>query len=161
MNKIFYIISYIKEKFMPPVTHDSDKAYIIQEIKNVQKLINAAENNYNNVTDSDSIEYYIYILPWVFRKIKASSGAAASKGEREMKETKIEDMTVKQIKEICDRNECFDCPLKFFCVVFDIQPFEHWYILYPVCTIHWRRTPSTNHNYSSSFQTQDCSSYLQ
>lgn len=62
MNKIFYIISYIKEKFTPPVTHDSDKAYIIQEIKNVQKLINAAENNYNNVTDSDSIEYYIYIL---------------------------------------------------------------------------------------------------
>lgn len=41
-----------------------------------------------------------------------------------MKETKIEDITVKQIKEICDRNECFDCPLKFFCVIFDVQPFE-------------------------------------
>ena len=41
-----------------------------------------------------------------------------------MKETKIEDITIKQIKEICAKNECIDCPLKYFCVVFDIQPFE-------------------------------------
>lgn len=41
-----------------------------------------------------------------------------------MKETEIEDMTIKQIKEICAKNECFDCPLKHFCVVFDAQPFE-------------------------------------
>lgn len=41
-----------------------------------------------------------------------------------MKETKIEDITIKQIKEICTKNECFNCPLKFFCVVFDTEPFE-------------------------------------
>ena len=41
-----------------------------------------------------------------------------------MKKTKIEDITVKQIKEICDRHDCPDCPLKEFCTIFDYLPFE-------------------------------------
>ena len=56
------MLNYIKKKFIFNGPQNSDITNIIQEIKNVQKLINAAENNYNNVTDSDSIEYYIYIL---------------------------------------------------------------------------------------------------
>lgn len=62
MSKIFSVFNYIKEKFISKACPNSDMTDIIQEIKNVQKLIDAAENNYNNVTDSDSIDYYIYIL---------------------------------------------------------------------------------------------------
>lgn len=62
MSKIFSVFNYIKEKFISKACPNPDMTDIIQEIKNVQKLIDAAENNYNNVTDSDSIDYYIYIL---------------------------------------------------------------------------------------------------
>lgn len=62
MSKIFSIINYIREKLISKAPPNPDITNIIQEIKNVQNLINAAENNYNIVTDSDSIDYYIYIL---------------------------------------------------------------------------------------------------
>ena len=41
---------------------DPEVTAIMNEINDVKKLIDTARINFNNVTDSDSIDYYTYIL---------------------------------------------------------------------------------------------------
>ena len=41
---------------------DPEVTAIMNEISDLKKLIDTARINYNNVTDSDSIDYYTYIL---------------------------------------------------------------------------------------------------
>lgn len=43
-------------------SEDPEITAIINEIRDVKKNIDTARVNFNNVTDSDSIEYYTYIL---------------------------------------------------------------------------------------------------
>ena len=41
---------------------DPEVTAIMNEISDLKKLIDTARINFNNVTDSDSIDYYTYIL---------------------------------------------------------------------------------------------------
>lgn len=44
------------------IKEDPEITAIMSEINDVKKLIDTARSNFNNVTDSDSIDYYTYIL---------------------------------------------------------------------------------------------------
>ena len=53
----------LRDLFAPrKVQEDPEITLIMNEINDVKNLIDAARINFNNVTDSDSIDYYTYIL---------------------------------------------------------------------------------------------------
>ena len=56
------LLNRCKRKQKTSSENSDDISSLMFEINEVKKLIDTARCNFNNVTDSDSIDYYTYIL---------------------------------------------------------------------------------------------------